>query len=115
MTDQTPSPNPQATGGHQKRKTDGPLGGLRRPRLLIRAARLGLSDYSRTRDLKRIMRVTTLPAPTKALRDLMDTEAEMEEGRQSGLSTYSVIRHVEVLIALMAEARLLPQGPVQPG
>ncbi|QDC11583.1 hypothetical protein FHY55_09995 [Oceanicola sp. D3] len=86
---------------------------MRRPSLLIRAARLGLTDYSRTRDLKRIMRVTTLPAPTRAVRDLLETEAAMEEGRQEGLSTYSVIRHVEVMIALMAEARLLPHGPVE--
>ncbi|MGR3794768.1 DUF6477 family protein [Vannielia sp. SX4] len=105
MTEQPPI----RTEGHQARKTTGPLGGLRRPKLLIRAARLGLADYSRTRDLKRIMRVATLPAPTQAVRDLIRTEAEMEEGRQTGLSTYSVIRHVEVMIALLAEARLLPQ------
>ncbi|MCO6382176.1 MAG: hypothetical protein JXQ91_02640 [Vannielia sp.] len=89
------------------------MGGIRRPKLLIRAARLGLADYSRSRDLKRIMRVATLPAPTRAVRDLIETEAEMEEGRQHGLSTYSVIRHVEVMIALLAEARLLPQAPVE--
>ncbi|SIN92483.1 DUF6477 family protein [Vannielia litorea] len=101
---------PQA--GYQARRTQGPLAHIRRPKLLIRAARLGLADYSRSRDLKRIMRVATLPAPTRAVRDLIATEAEMEEGRQTGLSTYSVIRHVEVMIALMAEAKLLPQGPL---
>lgn len=88
----------------------GPLAGLRRPRLLIRAARFGLADYSRTRDLKRIMRVATLPMPSKAVKTLMDSEAEMEECRQTGTSGYSVIRHVELLIALMAEVRLLPQA-----
>ena len=32
------------------------LAELKRPRLLIRAARLGLAQYNRTRDLRRLMR-----------------------------------------------------------
>lgn len=110
MTDEIRTPT---TDTDRPARPRDPLSGIRRPSLLIRAARLGLADYSRTRDLKRIMRVATLPAPTRAVRDLIETEAEMEQGRQSGLSTYSVIRHVEVMIALMAEARLLPRDPVE--
>ena len=98
----TPSTLPQARS---------PLAALRRPKLLIRAARLGLADYSRTRDLRRIMRTGAVPTPSNAVAALMNTEAELEECRRSGTSTYSVIRHVEVMIALMAEARLLPSGP----
>ena len=83
------------------------LDALRRPRLLIRAARAGQMEYNRNRDLKRLMRADAPPAPARALARLMDLEAELEETRQAGDAAYSLGRHVEILIALMAEARLL--------
>ncbi|WP_348638967.1 DUF6477 family protein [Thioclava sp. DLFJ4-1] len=82
---------------------------LRRPRLLIRAARHGLSDYSRKRDLKRVMRMSELPRPGAALRALIAEEAALDQARRAGEATYSVARHIELLIALLAEARLAPQ------
>lgn len=87
------------------------LADLRRPSLLIRAARFGMNDYNRKRDLKRLMGTATAPTPACALDGLIEVEARMEETRKKGDVTYSVTRHVEVLIALMAEARLLPRGP----
>ncbi len=81
---------------------------LRRPRLLIRAARAGMADYRRDRDLKRLMRTATLPAPTGAVERLLEEERGLELTRKAGAASYSVMRHVEVLIALMAEAQLLP-------
>jgi hypothetical protein len=83
------------------------LRSLRRPRLLIRAARHGALDYNRNRDLKRLMRSDPLPGPSRTVPRLMDLEAEMERTRQEGDASYSIARHVDVLIALMAEARLL--------
>ena len=80
---------------------------LRRPRLLIRAARHGALDYNRDRDLRRIMRAESLPGPSRVLPRLMDLEAEIERTRKAGDSSYSIARHVDVLIALMAEARLV--------
>ncbi len=85
------------------------LGALRRPRLLIRAARFGLCDYNRDRDLRRLTQADTLPTPARAIPALIETEAELEEIRRAGDASYSVARHVEVLIAIMAEARLLPR------
>lgn len=82
------------------------LTSLRRPRLLISAARFGLSDYDRTRDFKRLFRAAP-PSPAQAVDKLIDEEANLEENRRSGLATYSIARHVDVLIALMAEAQLL--------
>lgn len=84
------------------------LNALRRPRLLIRAARFGLNDYNRNRDLKRVMRTSTAPSPSRALSALIEEEAKVEENRRSGDATYNVKRHVELLIALMGEARLMP-------
>ena len=57
---------------------------LRRPQLLIRAARLGLSDYSRSRDLCRLMRVATAPSPARAVARLIDAEGDMETTRRQG-------------------------------
>lgn len=84
------------------------LANLHRPRLLIRAARFGLQDYNRDRDQKRVLRTSTVLSPQQAVNGLMQQEAQLEETRQNGDATYSITRHVDVLIALMAEARLLP-------
>lgn len=83
------------------------LKALRRPRLLIRAARCGASDYIRGRDLKRVLKRAELPNPSRAVHVLLDTEAGLEEARKTGDHGYNAQRHVEVLIALMGEARLL--------
>ncbi len=83
------------------------LGALRRPRLLIRAARHGLADYSRDRTLMRLIEAGHSIAPEAAVQKLMQVEARIEIDRQKGDGTYSVARHIELLIALMAEARML--------
>lgn len=80
---------------------------LRRPRLLIRAARLGLTDYRRERDLRRLLRRSVAPSPAQALPDLIEVEAELESLRHLGDGSYSIARHVEILIAMMAEARMI--------
>jgi hypothetical protein len=78
---------------------------IRRPRLMIRAARLGLADYRRERDLRRLLGAT--PRPDQALPALIEAEARAEATRQGDDAAYSIVAHVELLIALMAEARLL--------
>lgn len=80
----------------------------RRPQLLIRAARLGLSDYRRDRDLKRLLNGQQ-PSPDRSVPRLLSEEEMLEENRQRGDAGYSVMRHIEVMIALMAEVRLLPR------
>lgn len=88
------------------------LAGLQRPRLLIRAARHGLDEYRRDRDLHRLIGGAGVPGPDEALPRLMREEARLERIRGTGDATYSLVRHIEVLIALMAEARLLPRDMV---
>ena len=87
------------------------IAALRRPRLLVRAARHGLDDYDRVRDLPRILRSGRLPAPTAALDALLAAEEAAEQTRLAGDAAYSAARHVELLIALMGEARLLRPRP----
>lgn len=86
------------------------LAGLRRPRLLIRAARFGQHDYVRDRDLKRLTGLDRAPTPSVAVNMLMEREAAADEARRSGTEPYSVAKHVALLVALMAEARLLPSS-----
>ena len=83
------------------------LAALRRPRILVRAARCGLADYRRDRDLKRILRLPRAAASARALETLLAEEERLETIRTSGEATYSLQRHVAVLTALLAEARLV--------
>ena len=85
------------------------ISSLRRPRLLVRAARLGLQDYSRDRCLRRLMPGEALPKPGQALQALAQRESEINETRREGSAAYSVARHIELLIALIDEARLAVQ------
>lgn len=89
------------------------LAAMRRPRLLVRAARHGLGDYRRERDLARVLHGRRPASPRQALAVLVDCEAEIEAARQAGAAGYSPARHVEMLIAMMGEALLIPDqaGP----
>jgi len=81
------------------------LATLRRPRLLMRAARFGLAEYRRDRCLRRY--VAGVASPEDTVTSLMSVEARLEATRIAGDAAYSVARHIEVLIALLAEARFL--------
>ncbi|SFI85320.1 DUF6477 family protein [Celeribacter neptunius] len=81
------------------------LNALRRPRLLVRAACFGLGTYNRNRDLRVRLHLQTLPSPQRALSLLIEEEARCEAGRRAGDTDYNVRQHVELLIALMGEAR----------
>lgn len=80
---------------------------LRRPNLLVRAARFGFDDYVRNTHLKRILKTEIIPRPAPAVVALLDIEQQLDIARKEKQATYSVARHVDVLIALMAEAQAL--------
>lgn len=83
------------------------LSRLRRPQLLIRAARAGLLDYNRKRVLRRLIGTETPPPPAEAVDRLMELEREADDSRRAGAASYSISRHVELLIALLGEAKLI--------
>ncbi len=83
------------------------LANLRRPRLLIHAARFGLPEYRRDRDLRRLVAVSG--SPERVLPELLAEEERLERRRQTGDMSYPVARHIEILAAMMAEVRLLPR------
>lgn len=83
------------------------LNTLRRPGLLIRAARLGAQDYSRDRHLQRLLGYGALPRHAPALMRLIDIEDTLNDQRRNGDAGYSLPRHLDFLIAMMGEAQLL--------
>jgi len=80
---------------------------LKRPTLLVRTARHGLEDYNRVVHLRRLLKTETLPGPGQAIVKLMEHEAVTNTQRTEKRAEYSVARHVELLVALMCEARIL--------
>lgn len=87
----------------------GRLSTLRRPRLLIRAARIGARQYSRNRHLPRLLGYGSLPKTPPAVLQLIEQEQQLDQRRRGSDPGYSLTRHVDVLIALMGEAQLLSQ------
>ncbi|MBE0413458.1 DUF6477 family protein [Yoonia sp.] len=80
---------------------------LKRPALLARAARFGVDDYRREVHLRRLLRMDPLPRPADALMRLLDMEQEVDNHRRAKDGTYMAAHHVDVLIAITGEARLL--------
>jgi hypothetical protein len=76
----------------------------------MRAARFGLQEYRRERDLRRYVGNTA--SAEDAVSSLMSVEARLEANRVAGDAAYSVARHIEVLIALLAEAQILRRGGI---
>jgi hypothetical protein len=80
---------------------------IRRPRLLMQAARFGIGAYRRSRDLRRLIGADT--TDEHAIAHLISAEEKIEQTRVAGTGNYSPARHVELLAALIAEAYRLPR------
>lgn len=86
------------------------LSQMHRPRLLIQAARFGLQDYRRERDLRRLGGLTARPCDAVPI--LIAEEQRAEDNRKLGEAGYSIAHHIELLTALMAEIRQLPRPQI---
>ena len=86
------------------------LNALRRPGILVEAAACGTDSYERRRDLRRMLRTAIPRDPRAALSKLLPLEAALERRRVTRDKNYSVARHVDILIALLAEARAFRHG-----
>lgn len=85
------------------------LANFHRPKLLVRAARHGLQDYDRKRDLKRIAGTGSVDNSSALISHLVEQEEHIEASRKTGCATYSVARHIAILVAIMHECNLLPK------
>ncbi|NOE33041.1 DUF6477 family protein [Ruegeria sp. HKCCD7318] len=79
---------------------------LRRPRMLTRAAKFWAQDYNRDRHLQRILGYGSLPGSGQALLRLIEMEKEVNAQRKDDDAAYSLVRHLDLLIALLGEAQL---------
>ncbi len=82
------------------------IASLRRPRLLTRAAKLGAQDYDRERHLQRILGYGSLPGSGSALICLIELEKDVNTQRRDDDAAYSLVRHLDIMIALIGEAQL---------
>lgn len=85
------------------------LSTLKRPPLLVQAARHALTRYNRDRDLGHILGHTRPPSPARAVPELIDRERDLDAQRKAGQIDYDAGRHIRVLTALMGEAQALPE------
>ena len=77
------------------------IANLKRPKLLIHAARIGAGDYSRARDLPNAQG----KSGANLLGWLLIREAEQNAARLEQPTIYSPALHVRFLTALLAESR----------
>ena len=75
------------------------LPALRRPRLLVQAARHGAAILTRR----------GAPVPRIGLDRILSEELEMEAKRKDGEADYSPRRHVDLLVAVMLAAQAAGQ------
>ncbi|ETX28285.1 DUF6477 family protein [Roseivivax isoporae] len=87
------------------------LSTMRRPRLLIRTARLAADEYRRDVHLPRLLGFAAHAGGRGPLAQLLAAEAPLDAARRSGGTAYSVTRHVELLSAIIAEQRIAREPP----
>ncbi len=80
---------------------------LKRPKILVRAARLGLAEYNRDRELRRITKTSQNTCQQAVFDRLLAHEIHLEHARCNGDASYSIQRHIQVLTAVLAEAKLI--------
>ncbi len=85
---------------------------IRRPSLLVSAARHGCERYNRSRDLPRVIGMAVGRGITANVEVLTDAEQDMENKRKTGDAGYSITRHIELLIALLSELKLQRADPM---
>lgn len=85
----------------------GMISRLNRPKLLVSAARFGVDQYRRGVQLPRLLGCGSVPRSGPAVIQLLAIEAEMNDQRRRKAADYSIARHIDILIALMAEAQVI--------
>lgn len=76
-----------------------------RPSLMVRAARLGAQNYRRERDLSGAVSGLLARPEDEILPTLRQRESQLETMRRQAKPGYRPARHLQVLAALIAEAR----------
>lgn len=78
---------------------------IRRPKLLMQAARHNLQRYDRSRHLARLLHIGSVHklGPTETLLRLMEEERSQNEQREQKMAGYEISHHILVLTAILFE------------
>ncbi len=85
----------------------GQMSQLRRPHFLIRAAKAGAEEYTRDQHLKRLFGGRKSHHYSAALSELIELEKGLDQQRRTSAAAYSIVKHVDLLTAMLGEAQLL--------
>lgn len=78
---------------------------VRRPKLLMQAARINLARYQRERHLVHVLgtRAALRMGPRESLMYLIDEERDQNHQRHEKMAGYEISRHILVLTAMLGE------------
>lgn len=80
---------------------------LKRPSMLVRAAKEGALGYRREAHLRRYFGEQQQQCGADLLSKIMRLETEQNVQRKTAQAEYSITQHVDILIALVGEAQIL--------
>jgi len=80
---------------------------LKRPKLLVTAARSGAAHYARDRHSARLLPSQRPRKHAAILIKLMEMECDINDLRCAMAASYSPLQHLDVMIALVGETQLL--------
>ena len=87
---------------------------LRRPKMLMRAAQIGVAEYKRVAHLPRLLGYGRMPKQSEAILKLIEIEKNLKALRKAGESADNMLRHIDVMIAIVGEARDLRASQPKP-
>ncbi|MFW2586812.1 DUF6477 family protein [Sagittula sp. SSi028] len=90
----------------------GVLADIRRPRLLLSAAREVAKNGRRSDNLQRLLGPQRGTSTDATLLQLLELEAGLDDMRRKHIGGYSPKRHIEVLAAVLGQAEQLKRAAV---
>lgn len=90
------------------------LHSVKRPKILINAANLGLKTYNRASCLGTFLALNMNEHSAQILRSLIDKEGQLNKMRLQQHVQYNIALHVTVLTALIAETKEIERAEKQP-
>ena len=87
---------------------------LRRPKMLMRAAQIGVAEYKRVAHLPRLLGYGRMPKQSEVILKLIEIEKNLKALRKAGKSADNLLRHIDVMIAIVGEARDLRASQPKP-
>jgi hypothetical protein len=82
--------------------------------MLMRAAQIGVAEYKRVAHLPRLLGYGRMPKQSEAILKLIEIEKNLKALRKAGESADNPLRHIDVMITIVGEARDLRASQPKP-